>query len=633
MESASSIMNRLFNGPAASQPHTMNQDGQLSAQHLEEKQSSTPKIIQRAGNAVQSVVESVSQRLHPDENKQASSSTSGTGYSGSPMMTSVDGFPMQDCTHSLNINGYPVTSDRVIFEKQQSFNRAKLPERPVHPCGSGAGGYFICTKDVSKYTKASFLSQVGKKTPVMARFSTVTYGREYPDSARNPRGLAWKFYTEDGNYDVLQVNFPCFFVRDGAMGPDLIRSQQRHPQSFGINFDAMFDFMSLVPESTLSNLWFWSDHGTPRGWRHMDGYAVHTFSWVNAANELVYIRYHFKAADGIQNFTYQESVEMCGVDPDFAKRDLYQHLEMGKTVEWICCVQMMTPQQAKEYRFDPFDNTKVWLTEDFPEMEFGRIVIDRNPENYHRDVEQIAFSPGSLVPGIEGSPDPLLQFRMFLYRDAQIHRLGINYHQIPVNCPFMARQYNGATRDGALRSDDNGGVAPNYYPNSYSVPPHPLPNLAANPKPMPVHGVLQRASASKHGQKDADPSLEYEQARLFYLRTLTPQERSNLHVNIAQPMMSVTREEVKLRFLAGLYKVSPDLVQGVLDVIETYKANPSLLTASKSAAAESMSLEQLKARLAKADPKLTLSNIQKLADSAPHMADTQAGYIPVPINV
>lgn len=641
MESGSTIMHRLFDGVALTPADaagcpvhtmsTMNKDGQVTGIHAEEKEAmGGPKILQRAGEALGGAIQQVQNKLKPSEMTQSGGVNRGTAPS---ILTSVDGYPFSDCTHSLHVNGYPIVSDRVLMEKQQAFNRAKTVERPVHPCGSGAAGYFICTQDVTKYTKAAFLSHVGKKTPVMARFSTVTLGREYPDSARNPRGLAWKLYTEEGNYDILQVNFPCFFVRDGTMGPDLIRSQQRHPQSFGINFDATFDFMSLVPESMLTNMWFWSDHGTPRGWRFMDGYACHTFSWVNANNEITYIRYHFRAEGGIKNFTYEESVKMCGVDPDFAKRDMWQHIEHGNTCEWVCYVQMMTPQQAKEYRFDPFDVTKVWLTSDFPEMEFGRMVLDRNPENYHRDVESIAFSPGSLVPGIESSPDPLLQFRMFLYRDSQIHRLGINYHQIPVNCPFMASQYHPTTRDGITRCDTNGGVEPHYYPNSMTNPPHAIPNLAANPVPLQVHGTLQRAAASKHGAPDANPDLEYEQARLFYLRTLTPQERSNMHMNIAQPLMSVSREDIKLRFLASCYKVSPDLVQGILAVMEELKADPTKLTSTYSAAAEEMSIEQMKKKLATADPKVTFNNIQKLAQSAPHMSNPQQGYIPTPINV
>ena len=347
---------------------------------------------------------------------------------GPAVFTSNFGMPLHNPTTVLNVGGHPVTSDLALFEKQSTFNRAKIVERAVHACGSGAFGFFEVTHDVSHLCKAAFLSEVGKRTPLFARFSTVTYGREFPDSARNPRGLAWKLYTEEGNYDVLTVNFPSFFVRDPTMGPDTIRSQQRHPSSFRVNFDATFDFMSLVPESQLTNLWFWSDHGHPVGWRYMDSYPVHTFRWVNAQGEGVYVRYKIVSVQGIRNFTFPEAVRMCGEDPDFAKRDLWQHIDDGGVAEWTWYVQTMTDAQAQAYYVDPFDATKRWNDRDCPLQPLGRIVVNRNPENYHRDVEQSAFSPGRLVPGIEPSPDALLQWRLVFYQDAQYYRLGVNYH-------------------------------------------------------------------------------------------------------------------------------------------------------------------------------------------------------------
>ena len=219
------------------------------------------------------------------------------------------------------------------------------------------------------------------------------------------------------------------------MGPDNIRSQQRHPSSFRVDFDATFDFMSLVPESQLTNLWYWSDHGHPYGWRYMDSFPIHTFRWVNAKGEGVYVRYKITSSQGIKNFSFPEAVQMCGEDPDFAKRDLWQHIEDGGVAEWIWHVQVMTEEQAQTYYVDPFDATKRWNDKDCPPQQLGRIVINRNPENYHRDVEQAAFSPGRLVPGIEPSPDALLQWRLVFYNDAQIYRLGVNYHQSHYSAP------------------------------------------------------------------------------------------------------------------------------------------------------------------------------------------------------
>ncbi|CAF0724044.1 unnamed protein product [Adineta steineri] len=481
-----------------------------------------------------------------------------------PTLTSVNGYRLGDATHCLNINGYPVVSDGILFEKQQTFNRSKIVERAVHACGSGAFGYFEVTHDVSSLCKADFLSKVGKITPVMIRFSTTTYGREFPDSARNPRGIAMKFYTDEGNYDILSINFPVFFVRDPIQGPDVIRSQQRNPNNFRVNWDATLDFMSLVPEGMLGNTWYWSDHGTPVGWRHMDAFPIHTFKWVNSQNEHVYIRYKFSTTQGVKNFTDAEAIRMCGEDPDYAKRDLWQHLDNGGTHEFKCQIQMMDENDIKKITdFDPFDATKIWPEDRYPLIEFGRLVLDRNPENYHRDVEQVAFSPGSLVPGIEPSPDALLQFRMFLYRDAQLYRLGVNLHQIPVNCPFMTRQHHPSVRDGRLRCDANGGVEPNYYPNSFSQPPHARPDLTCNEKPVPLQGHLARKSHSCH-ENQLPPDAEYVQARQFYLHGLNHAQRANLYHNIAKIFPAVSRLDIKLRFLVACYKVHPDYVRGIL---------------------------------------------------------------------
>ena len=390
--------------------------------------STVSGMVSSVNNAVHQVMGGVS-LLTQGVTADRSSGTP-SGDKARPILTNDFGIPLADCTHALQIGGHPVVSDTVLFEKQQRFNRAKIVERAVHACGSGAFGYFEVTHDLTHLCKAGLFSAVGKRTPMFARFSTVTYGKEFPDSARNPRGLAWKFYTEEGVYDILTVNFPSFFVRDPTMGPDTIRSQQRHPSSFKVDFDATFDFMSLVPESQLTNLWYWSDHGHPCGWRTMDSYPVHTFRWVNAAGEGVYVRYKIVADAGIKNFTWPEAVRTCGEDPDFAKRDLWQHIEDGGAATWTWYVQVMTDEQAAAYYVDPFDATKRWNDKDCPLQQLGRIVINRNPENYHRDVEQAAFSPGRLVPGIEPSPDPLLQWRLTFYHDAQLYRLGVNYHQV-----------------------------------------------------------------------------------------------------------------------------------------------------------------------------------------------------------
>ncbi|MCO5566631.1 hypothetical protein L7F22_020308 [Adiantum nelumboides] len=362
-----------------------------------------------------------------------------TDVDRSLLYTSTDGRPYPSLTTSLKVGAHPVQSDSLLLEKQQAFDRMKIQERIVHPSGSSAFGRFEVTHNVSKLTKAKMF-QLGQVTPAYTRFSTVTLGREYPDSARNPRGFATKFYTEDGNYDLVGLNWPIFFVRDPWLGPDNIRSQQRNPSSFLLDFEAWFDFFANVPESNHTGLMLLSDHGTPVGWRYMSGFGCHTFSWVNASGERTFIKYHWLSQQGTRNHTLEEATKMCGENPNYAKRDLWMHLAGGGKCAWQLCVQTMTPDEADKVEFDPFDVTKVWPRDQFKMQPVGKLTLDRNPENYFRDVEQAAFSPGSMVPGIEASPDSLLLWRMFFYRDAQYHRLGVNLHQVPVNCPPYGRQ-------------------------------------------------------------------------------------------------------------------------------------------------------------------------------------------------
>jgi catalase len=514
------------------------------------KEAPKPGVI---GEAVEKIKTVAAEKLAP-------------GAPGAAVLTSNFGIPPGDATHSLNIAGHPVSSDTFLFEKQQTFNRSKIVERMVHACGSGAFGHFEVTKDMSRYTKAKFLDSVGKRTPVMVRFSTVTLGREFPDSARNPRGFAIKFYTEEGNYDILGLNFPVFFVRDPIQGPDVIRSQMKNSENFLLNFDSMFDFISLVPESMHAATMMFSDHGTPVGWRFLNGFGCHTFKWVNAAGEAHYIKYHFVSENGTKNFAMEEATRMCGEDPDFAKRDLWEHIHNGGEATWRMCVQIMPEADAQTYQFDPFDNTKVWYHKDYPLMEFGRLVLNRNPENFHRDVEQVAFSPGSLVPGIEPSPDALLQFRMFLYRDAQFHRLGANLHQIPVNCPFRTVNYHPQGRDGKQRVDSNGAFAgqsePYYHPNSMGGPSI---DLRYNWLPEKITGQLGRLSYTRH---EASPDDDYKQVRELFLRVMKDQDREHLFKNIAG-MIKFARREVQLRFMMSCYKVHPSYAMGVAQKLGT----------------------------------------------------------------
>ncbi|GAO52450.1 catalase [Saitoella complicata NRRL Y-17804] len=481
-----------------------------------------------------------------------------------PYLTNNYGIPWPTTNHSLNVGGIPVASDTFLFEKQQTFNRSKTLERMVHPCGSGAFGYFEVTQDVSDLCKADFLSEVGKKTPVFVRFSTVTFGREFPDSGRNPRGFAIKFYTGEGNYDIVGLNWPIFFCRDPMQGPDVIRSQQRNPQNFLLDFDSLFDFLAMVPESNHAGLMFFSDHGTPNGWRFEHGYGAHTFKWVNKDGGAVYVKYHFIAKHGQKQFTWEEAVRMSGEDPDYSKRDLWAAIERGEEIEWKAMYQVMTLDEAAQQDFDPFDVTKVWPRGLFPMKEFGKLVLNRNPEDYHRDVEQSAFSPGSMVPGIEPSPDMLLQFRTFFYRDAQFHRLGVNLHQIPVNCPFMSQSYSSINNAGPMRVDANTGQKPHYWPNSYNTPKF---RQDVDYKPVKVaDNILSRQSHSMHEGKFS----EYTQATELYRRVMDDGARANTHKNTVAYLKWVEPRIQKL-YLSQCYCIAPEYARGIYDLLPEKK--------------------------------------------------------------
>lgn len=410
----------------------------------------------------------------------------------------------------------------------------------------------------------------------------MTLGREYPDSARNPRGFAVKFYTKEGNYDIVGLNFPVFFARDPIQGPDVIRSQWRSPRNFLLDTNSLFDLLANVPESNHAGLMFFSDHGTPVGWRFNHGYGCHAFRWVNAKNEFVYIKYHFVAKHGQKQFEYDEAIRTMGEDPDFAKRDLWDTIEAGETPEWTTYVQIMQPQEAcpQKLGFDPFDVTKIWPRSQFPMHEFGRLVLNKNPENFHRDVEQAAFSPGSMVPGIGDSPDPLLQFRQFFYRDAQYHRIGVNLHQIPVNCPFMAQSYSSINFDGPMRVDANHAGNPQYNPNSFT---YKFRGDAAEAPMVVADNIMSRKSHFWHeGKKN-----EYDQARELWTRVMGEKERANTCYNTGKflnlckfPLIQVSRSpglrstlledyatnaQLQKKYLAQIYNIAPDYAQGVYD--------------------------------------------------------------------
>jgi catalase len=447
-------------------------------------------------------------------------------------LTTAAGIPVGDNQNALTAGarGPLLVQDWPLFEKHGHFNRERIPERVVHAKGSGAYGTFTCTGDVTRFTKASIFS-VGRKTECFVRFSTVAGERGAADAERDVRGFAVKFYTDQGNWDLVGNNTPVFFVRDPYKFSDFIHTQKRDPKTNLRSNTAMWDFWSLSPESLHQVTILFSDRGLPKTLRHMHGFGSHTYSFVNGKNERFWVKFHFKTMQGIACLTDEESTRLIGEDRESHQRDLFASIEKGDFPKWRLKVQVMSEAEAEKTPYNPFDLTKVWPHADYPLVEVGIMELNRNPENYFAEVEQSAFSPANVPPGIGHSPDKMLQFRIFSYADAHRYRLGVNHESLPVNRPRVeAATYH---RDGAMRFDDNGGGSVNYEPNSLGGPAE---DRAFVEPPLAIAGAADRYD---HRQGNDD----YTQAGNLY-RLLPADERERLHKAIAGAMSGVPREIV-----------------------------------------------------------------------------------------
>lgn len=472
-------------------------------------------------------------------------------------------------TMTAGSSGPALLQDIHLVEKLAHFNRERIPERVVHAKGAGAYGYFEVINDITKYTKAKFLSEVGKRTELFARFSTVGGEKGSADAERDPRGFAVKFYTEEGNYDFVGNNTPVFFIRDPLKFPDFIHTQKRKPETNLKDPDMFWDFLSLTPESIHQVTILFSDRGTPRTYRHMNGYSGHTFMFYNEKEEYFWVKIHFKTDQGIQNFSREKASDMCSKDPDHATRDLFYSIKNGEYPSWSVNIQVMMPDEAKNYRFDPFDITKVWPHGDYPLIPVGKMVLNRNPENYFADVEQAAFSPGNLVPGIAPSPDKMLQGRVFSYHDAHRYRLGTNYHLLPVNAP-RAVKINNYQRDGHMRFDGNLGGEPNYYPNSFEGP-KPEPTAA-----QPAIDISGKAARHEYSH----PNDDFVQPGDLYRKVMNNEARDHLIGNIATHLGNA-QKNIQLRQTAIFFKADSEygrrIAEGLgLDMNEVERLSQTL---------------------------------------------------------
>ncbi|MEQ8842559.1 MAG: catalase [Acidimicrobiales bacterium] len=402
--------------------------------------------------------------------------------------TTDAGIPVASDEHSLTAgaDGPIVFHDHYLMEQMAAFNREMIPDRQPHAKGSGAFGSFEVTQDVTQWTKAS-LFQPGAKTDMVARFSTVAGESGSPDTWRDPRGFALKFYTDEGNYDMVGNNTPVFFVRDPMKFQHFIHSQKRRADNGLRDHDMQWDFWSLSPETAHQVAWLMGDRGIPKTWRNMNGYSSHTYMWVNAEGQRVWVKYHFKTDQGIEFFTQEEADRVAGDDADYHRRDLFTNIDDGNFPSWTLKVQIMPFDDAENYRFHPFDLTKVWPHDDYPLHEVGRMTLDRNPTDFHSQIEQAAFQPNNLVPGIGPSPDRMLLARLIAYADAHRARLGVNYQQIPVNAPQCP--FHSYSKGGAMRMDTVSD--PVYAPNSKGGP-------AADPAKYPNDAVWSGGGEFQH---------------------------------------------------------------------------------------------------------------------------------------
>ncbi|MEF2968291.1 catalase [Paenibacillus sp. M1] len=469
-------------------------------------------------------------------------------------LTTNQGAPVGDNQNSRTAGqrGPTVLEDYHLLEKIAHFDRERIPERVVHARGAGAHGVFVTERSMSEFTKAHFLQEAGRETPVFVRFSTVIHGVGSPETARDPRGFAVKFYTEEGNYDLVGNHLPVFFIRDAIKFPDMVHSLKPAPNTNIQDPARYWDFMTLSPESTHMMTWVFSDNGTPANYRQMDGFGVHAFKWINAEGKITYVKYTWKSKQGVVNLSADEVREVQGRDFNHATRDLYDHIEQGDFPQWELNVQLMPVEDLDTWGFDPLDPTKVWPESHYPLIKVGTMTLNRNPVNFFAEVEQSAFSPSVLVPGIEPSEDKLLQGRLFSYPDTQRYRLGANYLQIPVNCPYAPVRNH--QRDGLMNVMQDPSPV-NYEPNSLEDSPKEDP--AYRDSVVPVSGHIGREKIAK--------TDDFTQAGELY-RSFTPEEQANLISNLVNDLKQTT-EKTRLLAICNFYRADAEygtrLAQGL----------------------------------------------------------------------
>lgn len=492
---------------------------------------------------------------------------------GNTTRPSGQAVPSENTSVTAGQQGPVVLNDIHLIEKLAHFNRERVPERTPHAKGHGAFGELHITEDVSAYTKAKVF-QKGTVTPMMGRFSTVAGEQGSPDTWRDVHGFALRFYTEEGNLDIVGNNTPVFFVRDGQKFPDFIHSQKRLGTNGLRDADMQWDFWTRNPESAHQVTYLMGDRGTPKSTRHQNGYGSHTFQWVNEEGEAFWVKYHFKTRQGVENFTDEEATTTAGQNPDCHREDLYTAIEEGNYPIWDVKVQIMPLDEAENYRFNPFDLTKVWSKKDYPLHDVGYFVLNRNPRNFFAQIEQVALDPSNIVPGVGLSPDKMLQARVFAYADQQRHRIGPNYQQLPVNQPQNVDEVNTYQHEGSMQFLFNAPEDPVYSPNRYEKGTGVLDDAAVNDRsqletttaaelyinPESYGSDLVRAPYVRHSEDD-----DFVQARDLYENVYDDAAKERLVTNITNAMAGVS-EETEERVYDYWTKVHPALGQRVREV-------------------------------------------------------------------
>ena len=475
--------------------------------------------------------------------------------SDKPKLTTAFGAPVPDNQNTMTAGprGPALLQDVWFLEKLAHFDREVIPERRMHAKGSAAHGTFTVTHDITPYTKAKLFSDIGKKTDMFVRFSSVAGERGAADAERDIRGFAMKFYTEEGNWDLVGNNTPVFFLRDPLKFPDLNHAVKRDPRTNMRSADNNWDFWTNLPEALHQVTIVMSDRGIPASFRHMHGFGSHTYSFLNANNERFWVKFHFRTQQGIKNLTDAEAADTIAHDRESNQRDLYENIEAGNFPKWTLFVQIMPETDATTYHLNPFDLTKVWPKGDYPLIEVGEMELNRNPDNYFAEVEQAAFAPTSIVPGISFSPDKMLQGRLFSYGDAQRYRLGVNHAQIPVNAPRCP--VNAYHRDGAMRVDGNYGSRLHYEPNMFGEWQE-QPDFSE--PPLAIDG------AADHWNQRVDEDYYSQPGNLF--RLMTPDQQQALFGNTARAI-GPARIEIKHRHIRNCLRADPAYGKGVADAL------------------------------------------------------------------